>query len=88
MSDEKASNQPAFTAPLYAALRQGSKEFAQVLPAFPDSVRTIEEPGTLGNPTQQMITQEMGTMKRYDRMLDAYAGRGKEQADQEHGIER
>lgn len=42
---------------LPAALRQGGKEVGQVLPAFPDSVRVIEEPGTIGNPTPQEIFQ-------------------------------
>lgn len=44
---------------LQAFLRQGAKELAQVLPALPDSVRVVEEPGTLGNPTPQMVTQEI-----------------------------
>jgi hypothetical protein len=70
------SNRPAFTAPLYAALRQGAKELAQALPALPDSIRPVEEPGTLGNPTQQMVTQEIGTVHGYDRMLDQHAERG------------
>ena len=88
MSEEDKRNRPAFSAPLYAALRQGSKELAQILPAFPESVRPIEEPGTLGNPTAQMITEEMGTLKGYDRMLDAYASRGNERDAPEQGMER
>jgi hypothetical protein len=70
---------PAFSAPLWAAARQGAKELAQVLPAFPDSVRPVEEPGTLGNPTQAMVTQEIGTFQGYQQdagyqqMLDGYA---------------
>lgn len=51
-------SRPAFDAPLYAALRQGAKEVGQALQAFPDSVRTVEEPGTLGNPTPQMVTAQ------------------------------
>ena len=72
---------PAFSAPLWAAGRQGLKELAQVLPAFPDSMRPVEEPGTLGNPTQAMVTQEIGTFQGYDpkgyqQMLDGYADPG------------
>ncbi len=42
---------------LAAFVRQGAKETAQVLPAFPDSMRVVEEPGALGNPTQVEIFQ-------------------------------
>lgn len=88
MSEEQQGNRPSFSAPLYAALRQGAKELAQALPAFPDSVRPIEEPGTLGNPTQAMITEEIGTFHGYDSMLDGYAARGGDRDQQEKGQER
>jgi hypothetical protein len=39
--------------------RQGLKELTQILPAFPESVRPVEEPGVFGNPTQQIVTQQM-----------------------------
>lgn len=52
--------------------RQGLKELAQVLPAFPDSVRPVEEPGMFGNPTPQIVTQEMGAGFR--DMLQSYSG--------------
>ena len=72
------SNRPAFSAPLYASVRQGSKEFAQILQAFPDSVRPVEEPGTLGNPTSAMITDEIGTFRGYgrDAHLEGASDRG------------
>jgi len=82
------STRPAFTAPLYAALRQGSKEFAQLLPAFPDSVRPVEEPGTLGNPTQAMLTQDIGSVHGLQAHLDIYAARGQGREKEERGIER
>jgi len=48
-------------------LRLGLKELAQALPAFPDSnIRPVEEPGTWGTATPQMITDQMG----YDTALD------------------
>lgn len=40
---------------LAAAGRQGLKELAQIVPAFPDSVRAVEEPGQIGNPTPQEV---------------------------------
>jgi hypothetical protein len=82
------SNRPSFSAPLYAALRQGAKELAQALPAFPESIRPVEEAGTLGNPTPQMVTQEIGTVHGYDRMLDMYAERGQARAEPEKEAER
>jgi hypothetical protein len=88
MSDEQPSNRPSFSAPLYAALRQGAKEIAQALPAFPDSVHPVEEPGTLGNPTQAMVTQEIGTVQGYNSTLEDYASRGAGREEQERGMER
>lgn len=89
MSDDDRANRPSFSAPLYAALRQGSKEIAQnVLPAFPDSARPIEEPGTLGNPTPQMVTAQAGTFQSYEQMLDSYSQRLPDRSPQEHGLER
>ena len=40
---------------LQAFLRQGAKEVAQALPALPDSIRIVEEPGAIGNPTPQEV---------------------------------
>jgi hypothetical protein len=82
------SERPSFGAPLWAALRQGTKEFAQLLPAFPDSARPIEEPGTLGNPTPQMITEQIGTLDGYNQMLDSYASRNVGRSEPEQGMER
>lgn len=87
LSDEE-SNRPSFWAPLLAAGRQGTKELAQVLPAFPDSVRPIEEIGTLGNPTQAMLTEEIGTVHGFQSRLNDYAARGVDREPQERGIER
>jgi hypothetical protein len=72
------SNRPAFSAPLYAGVRQGAKELAQILPAFPDSVRPVEEPATLGNPTSAIVTQEIGTFRGYgkDAHLEGASDRG------------
>jgi len=88
MSKKRTTDRPAVTAPLYATVRQGDHEFAQGLPALPTSIRIVEEPGTLGNPTPQMITEEMGTLKDYNRLLDRYSSRGQERNGPEQGMER
>lgn len=87
MADERSN--PAFSAPLWAAVRQGTKELAHnLLPAFPDSARPIEEPGTLGNPTPQMITEQMGTLDGYNQMMDSYARQQGEREDHQQEMER
>src|SRR5579885_3406354 len=55
-----------------AMFRAGLKELAQILPAFPDSVRPVEEPGLAGNATPQIITEQMG----YDAWLHEAAQQG------------
>lgn len=52
------SNSPG-AAPLHAAVRQGADEIAQILPAFPDSVKPVPESGQLFEPTQAIVTQQM-----------------------------
>lgn len=66
---------PAFMAPIYAWLRQGTKEVAQALPAFPNSIRPVEEVGMMGNPTQQMVTQQVKG-EDFQALLQKYADRG------------
>jgi hypothetical protein len=78
---------PSFFAPLMAWIRQGSKEFGQAIPATRDSIRVVEEPNTLGNPTPQMQTFEAGSLR--DRnILDRYDSRTYDRDDRDHGIER
>jgi hypothetical protein len=48
---------------LKAFIRQGAKELAQILPAFPDSVRVVEEPGTIGNLTPGEVDRQKAVMK-------------------------
>jgi hypothetical protein len=69
-----------------AMLRAGTKELAQVLPAFPGhGVQPVEEPGLAGNLTPQEIVHGKS---QYESLLDGYAqrGAGREQPDQ--GIDR
>ena len=52
-------NPPIGAGALQAFVRQGFKELAQVIPATPESVRVVEEPGSIGNPTPQIVTAQM-----------------------------
>jgi hypothetical protein len=88
MSDEDRSTRPAFSAPLWAAARQGAKELAQALPALPDSIRPVEEPGSMGNPTQQMVTEEARSRGDYKDLLARYDSRTDGPDDPNRGIER
>jgi hypothetical protein len=47
-----------------AMLRVGSKELAQMLPAFPDSIKPIEEPGLPGNLTPQEVFHQKQDRER------------------------
>jgi hypothetical protein len=82
------SERPAGSAALWASWRQGLKELAQVLPAFPDGVRPVEEPGQMGNPTQAMVTQQVGTVEGYRAMLDERAARAQPDQGRDRGMER
>lgn len=82
------SERPSVTAPLYAFIRQGHKEIGQVLQAFPDSIRVVEEPGTLGNPTPQMVTEQIQPNASYDQFLDRYSSRSDVEHSQDRGLER
>jgi hypothetical protein len=47
-------------APIHAAIRQGARELAPLLQAFPDSnVRATEEQGNIFSPTPQLVTQQI-----------------------------
>lgn len=45
---------------LAAAGRMGLDELAQVLPAFPESIHPVDEPGALGTVTPAIATDQMG----------------------------
>ena len=82
-------SRPAITAPLYAWLRQGTKEIAQALPALPSSVRPIEEPGMMGVPTPHMVNQEakgtdfQATLQKYADRTQGISEQQRDQARQE-----
>ena len=46
-----------------AWMRAGFKESAQILPAFPDSIRPVEEPGLVGNLTPQEVASQKAPEK-------------------------
>jgi len=56
-----------------AAMRQGAKEIGTMLKAFPESV-SVDEPGTLFNPTQGEIAEANRSGTLSDRVRE---GRGR-----------
>ncbi|WP_088258695.1 hypothetical protein [Fimbriiglobus ruber] len=76
------SNRPG-AAPLHAAWRGGLKDFQDaVIPAFPDSMKAREEPGSIASPTSQLVTESM-TGKNVDLAHDAITAPSKD-----HEMER
>lgn len=71
---EWSADQPSFTGQLDSMWREGLKDLQNaILPAFPDSQRGVEEPGTPLNPTPQQVTQDLGNFHGYEQMLDSYS---------------
>lgn len=63
--------QERFMGQVEALVRQGAKDLYNALvPAFPQSVRGLDEPGTPLNPTQQMVTSEVSA--EYEARLEGY----------------
>jgi hypothetical protein len=85
---KKKLERPSFFAPIWAWFRQGGKEFGQALPATKESIQVVEEPGTLGNPTQQMVTEQSGTLGGFSRELDKYSSRARDRGEPEQVMER
>lgn len=75
---------------LGAMARSGAKELAQILPAFPDSVKPVEELGAFGNPTQLDVNQEKGKESPYHQWLESRAkeAAAKEQQPPDRAMER
>ncbi|HEX4131479.1 MAG TPA: hypothetical protein VHZ24_15680 [Pirellulales bacterium] len=79
MSQEKLSGQ------LEALLRQGAKDLHNaIVPAFPQSAHSLDEPGTPLNPTQQMVTNDVNADSGYQKWLESHA----REAGQERGAGR
>ncbi len=78
-------SRPSFLAPILAFIRQGGKEAAQGLPATPGSIRVVEEPGTLGNPTPQQVTEQSRGEDGLRKLLAKYDSREFERQDRDAG---
>lgn len=71
---------------LAAMGRAGLKELSQALVALPDSnIRTVEEPGLVGNLTPQEIVHGKN---QYEGMLHGYASQGMAAEQRQNGVER
>ena len=66
---------------LAAWFRAGFKEVAQALPAFPQSIRPVEEPGLAGNPTPQEVMNDKGVQQGYDEWLNQRAAEAARQPE-------
>ena len=88
MAKQRENNRPSFISPLAAGLRQGFDELGEIIPAFPDSIRCVNEPGTLGNPTMQMVTEQMRGTANYEEVLEHFGGREQEEPQREQELER
>jgi len=74
MADKKAGEEYGRT-----WFERGRKEIAQALPAFPDSIRVVEEPGLSGKSAEQEADKEK-PKDAYQEWLDA---RAKEAAERQ-----
>jgi hypothetical protein len=70
-------------------LRKGFKEIEPVLRAFPDSIRSPEEPGVFGNLTPQEVQETKGKDSSYQEWLQSRAKEAaREPEPPEKGMER
>lgn len=61
---------------LSAEWRRGLKDLQNaVLNLFNGVTQTHEEPGTIANPTQMLVTAEIRGERSFDSILDEYAAR-------------
>ena len=81
MADERKFGEGHFM----AWIRAGYKEIAQALEAFPQGIHHVEEPGLVGNPTPQIVTNEMGVTSYHDLLREASQHAAPEQ---DRGMER
>jgi hypothetical protein len=69
-----------------AFIRQGAKDLHNaIVPAFPDSARSMDEPGMPLNPTSQMVTQDLGAS--YEDFLSRHHQEPTQETDR-GGMER
>ncbi len=61
---------------LSAEFRRGLKDLQNaVLNPFNGVTQTHEEPGTIANPTQQMVTEDVRGEQSFESVLDSYSAR-------------
>ena len=61
---------------LSAEWRRGLKDLQNaVLNPFNGVTQTHEEPGTIANPTQQMVTEDVRGEQSFESVLDSYSAR-------------
>jgi hypothetical protein len=69
-----------------AMMRQGAKEIAQSLPAFPShGIQPVEEPGLAGNLTPQEVARDKGA---YESLLQRYSSQAPERQEQTKDLDR
>lgn len=79
---------------LWAEWRRGLKDLQNaVLNPWNGAVPTHEEPGTIANPTPQLVTDDINGEPSFDATREKYADRGdsqrEQQPEQEHrGLEQ
>jgi hypothetical protein len=71
---EPVQQVPSSEGVLYGEFRRGLKDLQNaVLDPWNGQVATHEEPGTIANPTQAQVTQDVGTVWGHDAYLDQVA---------------
>ena len=64
-----------------AVARLGLKELSQILPAFPDSIRTQDDPGLWGNATQREVHEQ-----RNSASIESREHQGPQQPKHDHDL--
>jgi hypothetical protein len=88
MSEHEEQGQKIGAGHLKAMVRAGAKELAQVLPAFPEGVRPVEEPGLAGNLTPSEIVETKGPGQSHNEHLQGFTGRVSQEREHDQGHER
>ncbi|HVX12077.1 MAG TPA: hypothetical protein VHC22_12925 [Pirellulales bacterium] len=85
------NERPSTSSVLWAEWRRGLKDLQNaVLNPWAGHAATHEEPGTIGNPTQAMVTQDIGTVhgfRDHDAVLDEAAAQGMQHEPPQREIE-
>ena len=88
---DNRAQQPSLGAELRAMGREMIKDVrGKMMESVFGSQEVSTEPGVPLNPTPQMVTNDLGTLGKFENILDGYANRGVQAQgrDQDRGIER